>query len=176
MSSARRQYAASVLPPPAAPVSVRASSGSETHNTGEGDSSAADTSVIDMDIFGQLLEMDDDEEHSFSKPLVEDYVSQAGATLAEMQAKLDDSSESKAQRLDFLSSKGHFLKGSSAALGVVKVRDSCEALQNLGKCKDEAGQKAIPESVAWDKCLELIPVLQKQHKQATESLSTLCGF
>ena len=38
-----------------------------------------------------------------------------------------------------LSSLGHFLKGSSATLGLSKVKDSCEKIQHLGAMKDETG-------------------------------------
>ena len=40
-----------------------------------------------------------------------------------------------------LSSLGHFLKGSSATLGLNKVRDSCEKIQHFGARKDETGQR-----------------------------------
>lgn len=39
-----------------------------------------------------------------------------------------------------LSSLGHFLKGSSATLGLTKVKDSCEKIQHYGAHKDDAGQ------------------------------------
>ena len=31
-----------------------------------------------------------------------------------------------------MSEKGHFLKGSSAAIGLIKVKEWCEEIQNLG--------------------------------------------
>lgn len=36
-----------------------------------------------------------------------------------------------------LSSLGHFLKGSSAALGIIKVQASCEKMQHYGNKRDE---------------------------------------
>ena len=44
-----------------------------------------------------------------------------------------------------LSSLGHFLKGSSATLGLSKVKDSCEKMQHFGAHKDESGN-SIDES------------------------------
>ena len=38
-----------------------------------------------------------------------------------------------------LSELGHFLKGSSATLGLVKVRDGCEKIQRYGKNENEDG-------------------------------------
>jgi len=41
--------------------------------------------------------------------------------------------------LQQLSSLGHFLKGSSATLGLTKVKDSCEKIQHYGARQDENG-------------------------------------
>jgi len=46
---------------------------------------------------------------------------------------------SEIKDLTQLSSIGHFLKGSSATLGLVKVKDYCEKIQNLGSGLDETG-------------------------------------
>ena len=60
---------------------------------------------------------------------------------------------SEAKNLTELSSLGHFLKGSSATLGLTKVKDSCEKIQHYGQLKDEAGTEDILDK---DKCLSLI--------------------
>ena len=57
---------------------------------------------------------------------------------------------SKAGDLPQLSSLGHFLKGSSATLGLTKVKDSCEKIQHYGQMKDEAGTADEPDE---KKCL-----------------------
>jgi len=173
MSSAKKN-AASVLPPPAAPIPAKSTESAA--KTEAIDVANPDKSVIDMDILGQLLEMDDDDEHSFSKPLVEEYLEQAGVTLDQMVESLANKKDDKAAELLFLSDKGHFLKGSSAALGVIKVRDSCEALQNLGRKKDAAGSSEISEDKAWTECTKLIPALQEQHAQAKKWLVALIGL
>lgn len=49
-----------------------------------------------------------------------------------------------------LSALGHFLKGSSATLGLTKVKDSCEKIQHFGAHKDETGNEDLPED---EKCL-----------------------
>ena len=59
----------------------------------------------------------------------------------------------KAGDLPELSSLGHFLKGSSATLGLTKVKDSCEKIQHYGQKKDEAGTADEPDE---KKCLERI--------------------
>lgn len=52
-----------------------------------------------------------------------------------------------------LSSLGHFLKGSSATLGLTKVKDSCEKIQHYGANKDEMGTNDVPDN---NLCLERI--------------------
>lgn len=44
--------------------------------------------VIDMDIFGQLLEMDDEEDREFSKEIVWNYFDQAESTFGKMDKAL----------------------------------------------------------------------------------------
>jgi osomolarity two-component system phosphorelay intermediate protein YPD1 len=52
-----------------------------------------------------------------------------------------------------LSAEGHFLKGSSATLGLTKVKDSCEKIQHYGAHKDETGTVDEPDDA---KCLSRI--------------------
>jgi osomolarity two-component system, phosphorelay intermediate protein YPD1 len=53
--------------------------------------------------------------------------------------------------LEELSSLGHFLKGSSATLGLNKLRDSCEKIQHFGQHLDATGHEKEPDE---DRCLE----------------------
>ena len=48
--------------------------------------------------------------------------------------------------LGSLQNLGHFLKGSSATLGLIKVKDSCEKIQNYGGGKDESGNHEEPNA------------------------------
>ncbi|KAJ3364326.1 hypothetical protein GGF31_000563 [Allomyces arbusculus] len=100
--------------------------------------------VVEMAIFEQLLEMDDDAriptrptttraDPGFSQSLVDNFFEQADGTLKEMQLSL------ASQNLDALSRQGHFLKGSAAALGIVKLKRAFEKIQYLGQGKDESG-------------------------------------
>jgi osomolarity two-component system, phosphorelay intermediate protein YPD1 len=59
----------------------------------------------------------------------------------------------KERDLAELSALGHFLKGSSATLGLTKVKDSCEKIQHYGQKKDEEGTADEPDEA---KCLERI--------------------
>jgi len=90
---------------------------------------------IDRTTFEQILEMDDDEnEREFSRSIVFDFFDQAETTFQKMDSYLAE------KELAQLSALGHFLKGSSATLGLTKVKDSCEKIQHFGARKDETGQ------------------------------------
>jgi len=111
---------------------------------------------IDPETFEQILEMDDDEEErEFSKSIVYDFFSQAEQTFQKMDQNLEK------RDLAQLSSLGHFLKGSSATLGMTKVKDSCEKIQHFGANKSADGSKDVPDD---DECLENLKKIIKQAK------------
>ena len=68
--------------------------------------------------------------------------------------------------LDTLSKLGHFLKGSSASIGLVAVSESCASMQNLGNLLDETGAKSITREKALSKCTELLETLKKDQVKA----------
>ncbi|OAL68190.1 hypothetical protein A7C99_0588 [Trichophyton rubrum] len=95
---------------------------------------------LDVGTFEQILEMDDeDQEREFSRSIVYGFFDQAEATFLKMESAI--SSEDLAE----LSQLGHFLKGSSATLGLTKVKDACEKIQNYGQQKDESGTHPEPD-------------------------------
>jgi osomolarity two-component system phosphorelay intermediate protein YPD1 len=96
--------------------------------------------------------------------MVAAFFNQAEATFKEM----DTAYASK--DLDALSKKGHFLKGSSAALGVQKVQDSCENIQNYGKLRDEEAGVTLTSEVALKKIGALLGVVKRDFKDAKEHL------
>lgn len=103
---------------------------------------------IDSNTFGQILEMDEDqEEREFSSALVEHFFEQAVGTFDQIQKALEK------KDLAELSSLGHFLKGSSAALGLTKLTNSCEKIQNFGNKLDERGITHVDDE---NLCLERI--------------------
>lgn len=63
-----------------------------------------------------------------------------------------------------LSELGHFLKGSSAALGVFKVQSSCEKIQNFGRLRND--DVTITEAEAIVKIRESILRAKKEYKVA----------
>ncbi|KAK9247771.1 signal transduction histidine kinase [Lipomyces tetrasporus] len=113
--------------------------------------------IIDWNTFGQILEMDDDEDdREFSRSIVWNFFEQAENTFTQMDAALTNGD------LDQLSSLGHFLKGSSAALGLTKVKNSCEKIQHLGAQKDEVGTIELNDP---EYCLKHIKIILESVRQ-----------
>ncbi|CAO1632969.1 unnamed protein product [Sympodiomycopsis kandeliae] len=157
-SSDAKSTATSSLPSHAASASIDSSTASS-----EGaDGLPAD--VIDMDTFGQLLEMDDEDDRGFSQEIVWNFFEQANTTFGEMDEALEG------EDLPKLSTLGHFLKGSSAAVGVIRVRDGCEAMQHLGKLHDESGVMDISREEALKKVGKTLEGVKKDYVTAEAAL------
>ncbi|KAF8420093.1 signal transduction histidine kinase [Tirmania nivea] len=105
---------------------------------------------IDYATFNQVLEMDDIDDKDFSRGIVYSFFEQAEDTIKEMKENI------KAENLEELSTLGHFLKGSSATLGLIKIKDSCEAIQHLGVGLNESGDGTISDTQ------ELLTRIQKK--------------
>ncbi|RCK64973.1 Phosphorelay intermediate protein YPD1 [Candida viswanathii] len=84
-----------------------------------------DSGLVEWSVFSEIVAMDEDEE-GFSYSLFETFVSQVEDTFKEIDEYL------KEKDLVKLSSSGHFLKGSAAALGLAKIANECERIQNYG--------------------------------------------
>lgn len=117
-----------------------------------------------METFGQLLEMDDEDDRGFSQEIVWNFFEQANSTFEEMDDAL------KQEDLPSLSRLGHFLKGSSAAVGVIKVRDGCESMQHLGKQHDEAGVLDISREEALKRVAKTLEDVKKHYTSAEKAL------
>ncbi|KAF9918606.1 hypothetical protein BX616_007480 [Lobosporangium transversale] len=120
--------------------------------------------IIDHTTFDQLLEMDDEEDREFSKSLVFNYFEQAEQTFEELEEAMS--------RLGFadLSRLGHFLKGSSAALGLIKIKSSCERLQHYGNRKEADGVTSITNKEAELLIRALLIQMRKEYEEAKEYL------
>jgi len=115
-----------------------------------------------MSAFEQILELDEEDDHSFSKGIVDNYLEQVVTTFKDMDAAL----KLGAKGLKELSDLGHFLKGSSAALGVYKVQATCETIQNAGKLRGEGSETAITEEEALTRIAALVERVKLEYKEA----------
>ena len=146
--------------------------------------------VINIETFNQILDLDEDDTHDFSFGMTEAYFTQASTTFTDMDKALcapllfllrvpfsrdsivpglaTDASESK--DLQKLSSLGHFLKGSSAALGVSAVQTTCEHIQHYGALRDEINDKPLTDEAALAKIGPLLKRVKKEYAVAEKWL------
>ncbi|KAF8558367.1 histidine-phosphotransfer domain, HPT domain-containing protein [Imleria badia] len=133
--------------------------------------SSSNRVIIDLNVFGQILELGkgDEDDKEFAREMVDDYLEQA-------QAKLKEMNESFAKHeLTQLGQYGHFLKGSSAALGVVRVQEICEKIQHLGNRidPDKESEVKISTEDAFARIKPLLVRLKEEHPEAARSLKKL---
>lgn len=135
-----------------------------------------------MSIFNQILELDDDDTREFSNSMVNDYYSQVDATLIKMDKALYvfftifcwlviEIVISDAKDLKELSDLGHFLKGSSAALGVERVQAACERIQHAGKLRDEEKGETLSDAQALDLIKEMLNEVKTDYPEARDELN-----
>ncbi|KAL0960812.1 hypothetical protein HGRIS_005831 [Hohenbuehelia grisea] len=115
--------------------------------------------IIDMEIFRQILDLDDDETE-FSREMTMAYITQAAETFKKMDKSL------ATKDLADLSHLGHYLKGSSAAIGIYHVQAACEKIQHLGQLRDEEKAVDVTPDVALKQITELIQVAKEQNTVA----------
>ncbi|KAF9124617.1 hypothetical protein BGW39_008075 [Mortierella sp. 14UC] len=104
-----------------------------------------------------------DDEDEFSKNLVHNYFEQAQSAFDDMDAAMSSSDLAALSRL------GHFLKGSSAQLGVLKVKASCEKLQYYGQGKDAQGQHSHISNEEAEKQIRILLVQMRREYDEAES-------
>lgn len=77
---------------------------------------------------------------------------------------------SEKKNLASLSSLGHYLKGSSAALGVTRVQESCEKIQHYGAMRDEDKNVDLSEEQALSLIRSTLARCKKQYAAADKWL------
>ena len=137
---------------------------------------------LDATTFEQLLDMDDDDQREFSKGIVWNYFDQVRGAFGPIEGgmyrtflSLGLMWNSRTRDLQSLSSLGHFLKGSSAAVGLIKLKASCEKIQNYGNRMDETGNHSISEDDALSRIAEVLVTTKKDFRDAEVWLKRFYG-
>ncbi|RYO78914.1 hypothetical protein DL766_009889 [Monosporascus sp. MC13-8B] len=121
--------------------------------------------AIDIVTFGQILEMDESEDdRDFSSSIVFGFFEQAEETFNQMDEAL------KSKNLEELYKLGHFLKGSSATLGLTKVKDSCEKIQRYGKKENLDGSPQTDEELCLSRITETLKEVKAEYADAESTL------
>ena len=74
------------------------------------------------------------------------------------------------QDLPDLSSKGHYLKGSSATLGLIKIRDSCEKIQRYGLKENVDGTPEPDEELCLKRIKNTLTELRDDFDEIAKAL------
>jgi osomolarity two-component system, phosphorelay intermediate protein YPD1 len=74
-----------------------------------------------------------------------------------------------------LSRLGHFLKGSSATLGLNKVKDCCEKIQRYGKKENVDGSSQPDEKLCLERIVEEFETLKTEYTAAERALMQFYG-
>ncbi|KAJ8131058.1 hypothetical protein O1611_g2566 [Lasiodiplodia mahajangana] len=120
---------------------------------------------VDILTFSQILEMDDSEEdREFSKSIVYGFFEQAEETFEKMDSAL------KSRDLEELYRLGHFLKGSSATVGLTKVKDSCEKIQRYGKKENVDGTPEPDEELCLSRIKSTLTTVKSEYADAEKTL------
>lgn len=110
------------------------------------------TDIINWNIFSEIISMDEDEP-GFSKSLIRTFIDQATQIFSEIDGILAKPQIDE-QDLAKLSGLGHYLKGSAASLGLFKIQEQCEKIQNYGLKKDFDGV-LINNGISWEQAIKL---------------------
>ncbi|KAI0391029.1 histidine-phosphotransfer domain, HPT domain-containing protein [Xylariaceae sp. FL0594] len=125
---------------------------------------------IDIMTFSQILEMDDSEDdREFSKSIVYGFFEQAEETFESMDKALAE------KNLDELYRLGHFLKGSSATVGLTKVKDSCEKIQRYGKQEDVDGTPQPDAELCLSRITSTLATVKSEYAEAEKALKKFFG-
>ncbi|KAI1291615.1 histidine-phosphotransfer domain, HPT domain-containing protein [Xylaria venustula] len=121
--------------------------------------------AIDIITFGQILEMDDSEDdREFSKSIVYGFFEQAEETFGKMDTALEQKDLEELYRL------GHFLKGSSATVGLTKVKDSCEKIQRYGKRENVDGTPETDAELCLSRIKATLSTVKSEYADAEKIL------
>jgi osomolarity two-component system phosphorelay intermediate protein YPD1 len=93
--------------------------------------------VIDEDIFQQLLEMDDDDQHEFTISILDDFFSQMDESMGKFNALMEQKDYDSVKKL------GHYLKGSSGGVGAANIRDICEKIQHYDLNEPDVSKQEV---------------------------------
>lgn len=99
--------------------------------------------VIDFEAYEQLFDLDEENDDSFSKGLLDGFYEQVTETIARMEAAIQAKDHAE------ITHAAHFLKGSSGVIGAAQVREFCaniEAHPHLATRQSMEKLRALTES------------------------------
>ncbi|KAL6708078.1 Phosphorelay intermediate protein [Coniothyrium glycines] len=125
------------------------------------EASLFDPSIIDMRTFSQILEMDDGEVRDFSREIVSDFIH----SFTFWNKSIDEAIHNDS--LKSLKALGSEFGGSARTLGLVKISDTANKIENLASKKDEFGQKPLEdEDEIMRRIVDQVERIKVHHEEA----------
>ncbi|PWI64056.1 hypothetical protein PCL_00027 [Purpureocillium lilacinum] len=125
---------------------------------------------VNINVFRQLLELDEPGQGDFSQAIIVEYIHQADEVLASMSQALNS------REFEQLRLSAHFLGGSSAALGLLRVQSGCDTLQQC--CNTEVSNGMDGENVehSFRRCSEALELLKADYVEVQVRLRTVLHY
>ncbi|KAG9511509.1 hypothetical protein KCU99_g6141, partial [Aureobasidium melanogenum] len=126
--------------------------------------------AINVKIFREILELDDEDEQYFTRSLVCDYFTLAQRTFAEMDACLES------QDVKQLWTKAQFLKGPSATLGIYKVESTCARIEQMTAVADTFQAEGDAKTTLCNSSRILLDQAKQYFAEAEDALRRFYGM
>ncbi|KAG9545960.1 hypothetical protein KCU86_g12520, partial [Aureobasidium melanogenum] len=126
--------------------------------------------AIDVKIFREILELDDEDEQYFTRSLVCDFFALAQRTFAEMDACLES------QDIKQLWTKAQFLKGPSATLGIYKVESICARIEQMTAVADTFQAEGDAKTTLCNSSKILLDQAKQYFAEAEDALRRFYGM
>ncbi|KAI4747415.1 hypothetical protein E4T50_02327 [Aureobasidium sp. EXF-12298] len=126
--------------------------------------------AINVKIFREILELDDEDEQYFTRSLVCDYFTLAQRTFAEMDACLES------QDIKQLWTKAQFLKGPSATLGIYKVESTCARIEQMTAVADTFQAEGDAKTTLCNSSRILLDQAKQYFAEAEDALRHFYGM
>ncbi|THX08109.1 hypothetical protein D6D17_04416 [Aureobasidium pullulans] len=126
--------------------------------------------AVNVMIFRDILELDDEDEQYFTRSLVCDFFTLAQRTFLEMDACLES------QDVKQLWSKAQFLRGPSATLGIYKVESSCARIEQMTAVTDTFQTEGDSKQTLCNSARILLDQAQQYFAEAEHALRHFYGM
>ncbi|KAI2695839.1 hypothetical protein CBS147332_9224 [Penicillium roqueforti] len=121
--------------------------------------------AVDYSVFCQILEMDDDpDDREFSTSICYGFFEQAEETFERMGLAI---TEGELRQINELA---HFLKNSSATIGIVKVQKGCEKIQHYGMNEDLDGSPEPNSELCLRRIVEALEDVKADYSYAERKI------
>ncbi|KAI6765489.1 hypothetical protein HG530_006559 [Fusarium avenaceum] len=125
--------------------------------------------LIDIDKFSQILEMDDDGDRGYSSSICEAWMEEVEAGFARLEQAINSA------EFDKISTYARDRRGTSEALGAIKVSNTFKDLQQLGEREDPTGGGKLDDETALQKAADLLREGREDYKETAALIEKALG-